>query len=360
MVDHSGLQLSVSFWSPIRLAYGLLPMLEILDRHKLDADKLLSEAGIARFGVMDPSYTINVQQEIKFLTDCYLRIPSEALSLEVAREYGLRGFSVLGLAMQASEDVLSMLRLIARYPRLAWGMFDGTLRLDAHGLHIAFRPQPRLGTAEGFFAERDLACALVMAEEATQQRFPLESVSFRHECTGDPGRYEAFFGCRVQFGAKETGIRTAKATALHPLPQADARICAFYTAQCEAMARSIDQPFRYADAVRNRLLESFVMPDLPTLAERMFLTARTLQRRLRREGVSFSQVLREARKERAEQLLRESTASMEQVATHLGFSDAVAFSHAFKQWTGRSPQHWRRSAINTLASPTRGVQEKEG
>ncbi|MHA7833718.1 MAG: AraC family transcriptional regulator [Algiphilus sp.] len=351
MKNADSLQLTVSFWSPVRLAYGLLPMLELLDRYGQDADRLLHDAGIARFGVMDPSYTITVQQEIAFLTDCYHRIPSAALSLEVAREYGLRGFSVLGLAMQASSDVLSMLRLIARYPRLAWGMFDGTLTLDGAGLRIVLRSQPRLGSAEAFFAERDLACALVMAEEATQQAFPLESVSFRHPCAGDPARYAAFFGCPVHFDAEETGIRAARTAALRPLPQADARICAFYTAQCEAMARSINQPFRYTDAVRNRLLESFVMPDLPTLAERMFLSARTLQRRLRKEGVSFSQVLREARQERAQQLLRESAASMEQIASHLGFSDAVAFSHAFKIWTGQSPQHWQRSALKNADAP---------
>lgn len=343
MTDATAFKLTVSFWSPLRLAYGLLPMLEILDRYALDADGLLHDAGIARFGVMDPSYTITVQQEIAFLSDCFLRIPSDALSLEVAREYGLRGFSVLGLAMQASSDVLSMLRLIARYPRLAWGMFDGELTLDAEGLCIVFRPQPRLGAAEGFFAERDLACALVMAEEATHKPFPLTSVHFRHACSGDPARYAAFFGCPVHFEAGWTGIQARHEAALRPLPQADARICAFYTAQCEAMARGIDVPFRYADAVRNRLLESFVMPDLPTLAQRMFLTERTLQRRLRKEGVSFSQVLREAREERAKQLLRESNASMEQIATTLGFSDAVAFSHAFKSWIGASPQRWRRS-----------------
>lgn len=350
MTDRTALKLTVSFWSPVRLAYGLLPMLEILDRYDLDADRLLHDAGIARFGVMDPSYTITVQQEIGFLTDCFLRIPSRALSLEVAREYGLRGFSVLGLAMQASSDVLSMLRLIARYPRLAWGMFDGELTLDAESLRIAFRSQPRLGRAEGFFAERDLACALVMAEEATQRPFPLNSVHFRHACSGDPARYAEFFGCPVHFEAEWTGIQARHEAALRPLPQADARICAFYTAQCEAMAQGIDLPFRYTDAVRNRLLESFVMPDLPTLAQRMFLTERTLQRRLRKEGVSFSQVLREAREERAKQLLCESNAAMEHIASTLGFSDAVAFSHAFKSWTGQSPQRWRRSAALTTAT----------
>jgi len=343
MTAPASLQLSVSLWSPVRLAYGLLPMLKVLDRYALDADHLLQDAGIARFGVMDPSYTITVQQEIAFFTDSFLRIPNPELSLEIAREYGLRGFSVLGLAMQASGDALSMLRLIARYPRLAWGMFDGELILDAEALRIDFQPQPRLGAAEGFFAERDLACALVMVGEASQAPFPLQEVRFRHACPSEPARYEAFFGCPVRFDAETTGIRAARSLALRPLPQADARICAFYTAQCEAMAQGIDAPFRYTDAVRNRLLESFVMPDLATLAQRMFLTERTLQRRLRREGASFSGVLREAREERAKQLLRESNAAMEHIAGALGFSDAVAFSHAFKSWTGQSPQAWRRA-----------------
>lgn len=336
-------RIAVSLWSPIRLAYGLLPQMAVLQRYDLDPDPLLDQAGIARFGLMDPTYTISIEQEIAFQAAVVKRLDRPALSLEIAREYRLRGFSVLGLAMQASRSPLEMLQLLIRYPRLAWGMFDGYLEISSLGLRVSFAPQPRLGSLQGFVAERDFACAMVLFEEATGAPFPAESVSFRHPCSSDPALYEDFFACPVEFEASDTQLSSSLAAANLALPHADASICAFYTAQCERMSKAMDQPFSYTEAVRTRLLGSLTMPSLEKLAGTLYMTARTLQRRLRDEGASFSQLLREARQQRAEQLLSETRQSIEQIALTLGFNDAAAFSHAFKSWFGQSPLTWRKT-----------------
>ncbi len=341
MDENNRQTLQVSLWSSIRLAYGLLPVITILGRHGINADRLLEQAGIDRFGLMDPGYTISIEQELSFLNAVLRAIPEPTLSLEMARAYRLRGFSVLGLAMQASATPLQMLQAIIRFPRLAWGMFDGHLTVAESTVSICFLPQPRLGAAEGFLVERDIACALVLIEEATESSYPFQSIRFRHRCAGDPAVYEDFFGCPVAFEAEKSEFLVSREAAEQPLPHADPTICAFYSAQCERMSKGMDQPFRYADAVRNRLLGSTVIPNQTALAQSMFMTPRTLQRRLQAESTSFSELLREARHQRADQLLTESQLGMEQIAASLGFSDAVAFSHAFKSWTGRSPQSWR-------------------
>ena len=336
-------RIPVSLWSPIRLAYGLLPLMTVLRRHNIKAEPLLDQAGIARFGLMDPSYTISIEQELAFQAAVKKRLKQPALSLEIAREYRLRGFSVLGLAMQASRNPLEMLQLLIRYPRLAWGMFDGYMELDEQFLKVTFQAQPRLGNLEGFLAERDFACAMVLFEEATGSPFPVESVSFRHACSTEPDIYAAFFNCPVQFNAAETQLCTRIEIASQTLPHADASICAFYTAQCERMSKAMDQPFNYAEAVRNRLLGSLAMPLLEQLAQSMYMTPRTLQRRLSNEDTSFSTILREVRQQRAEQLMQETRQSIEQIAATLGFNDAAAFSHAFKSWHGQSPLAWRKA-----------------
>ena len=71
------------------------------------------------------------------------------------------------------------------------------------------------------------------------------------------------------------------------------------------------------------------------------MTPRTLQRRLKNEGTLFSDLLRDVRQQRAEDSLLEGHLSLERIAEVLGFSDAVAFGHAFKQWTGQTPGRWK-------------------
>lgn len=330
-----------SLWSSIRLAHGLLPVTALLARNGIEADSMLERARIDRFGLMDPGYTISIEQELKFLEAAIRALPSPRASLEMAREYRLRGFSVLGLALQCSSSPLQMLALIIRYPRLAWGMFDGKLTLDTGSARICLFPQPRLAATEGVLAERDLACALTIMEEALEARVSLISVSFRHACSGRVEDYERFFRCPVRFLAENTELVCSQSVLEQPLPQAEPSMFAFYSAQCERMSRGMDRPFSYHEAVRSRLMGDRVVPDLPTLAASMFMTQRTLQRRLRAEGASFSELLRQAREQRSTLLLLDGRESLERIALSLGFADAVAFSHAFKTWTGSAPRDWR-------------------
>ncbi len=59
-------------------------------------------------------------------------------------------------------------------------------------------------------------------------------------------------------------------------------------------------------------------------------------------GTSPKEFCIRARIDRAKQLLRESTLSIEQIAQAMGYADLFFFSRQFKQRTGVPPTHWRR------------------
>lgn len=336
-----------TMWAPLRLAYGLIPLIEVLRRRQVDVGPLLADAGIARFGLTEPGYKIQLEQEICFWQNAIAHLQTPAASLEVARAYRIRGFSVLGLAMQASDSPLHMLQLILRYPRLAWGMFESTMDLSASELRMRLSPHPQLGRSEGFLAERDFGCVVVLTEEAAGQPLPLIEVCFRHRPSGPVAAYEAFFGCPVHFGAPHNELRCDRSVAEHPLPHAELLIRQFYEAQCARMSADLEQPFRYGQTVRERLLRASPIGSLESVAESFFMTTRTLQRRLAAENERFSDILQQVRETRARQLLAETPLALQHIATELGFSDAVAFSHAFRSWTGDSPGQWRQRQSQT-------------
>lgn len=84
--------------------------------------------------------------------------------------------------------------------------------------------------------------------------------------------------------------------------------------------------------------------DLDYVAERLHMSPRTLQRRLRLLGVSFSDILDGLRRQKAEVMLRRGDYSLAQVAETLGYTDTTNFSRAFRRWTGMSPRRYRRPA----------------
>ena len=71
---------------------------------------------------------------------------------------------------------------------------------------------------------------------------------------------------------------------------------------------------------------------------------RSLQRKLQTEGVSFRDVVAEARHKLAVVYLGDASLSMTNVACLRGFAEGAAFTRAFKRWTGKAPIEYRKGA----------------
>jgi AraC-like DNA-binding protein len=84
-------------------------------------------------------------------------------------------------------------------------------------------------------------------------------------------------------------------------------------------------------------------PPLALVAAVTGFKARTLQRRLAEGGVTFSQLVEEARRSMALTLLQAHGIKLVDVALDLGYSDNANFVRAFKRWTGSTPGAIRKS-----------------
>jgi AraC-like DNA-binding protein len=76
-------------------------------------------------------------------------------------------------------------------------------------------------------------------------------------------------------------------------------------------------------------------------AEKLGVSVRTLQSRLTRSDLRFSDILEEQRIELAKEYLRQEQMSLDEVAVLLGYSEQTSFGRAFKRWTGSTPQRFR-------------------
>ena len=70
---------------------------------------------------------------------------------------------------------------------------------------------------------------------------------------------------------------------------------------------------------------------------------RRLSRELRAQGTTLSAEIRKLRTERATRELVSTDRQVAAIAQTVGFADPTVFSRAFKNWTGLSPQNYRRT-----------------
>jgi len=128
----------------------------------------------------------------------------------------------------------------------------------------------------------------------------------------------------------------------------------------ELPATALDAPLADADAQADpavpielaltesiRLVLRHALPTghagLPHAARLAGVTPRTLQRWLDREGSTFEALLDDLRREEALRRLAMPTATVAEIAGHLGYADPSNFTRAFRRWTRVAPRDYRAS-----------------
>lgn len=96
---------------------------------------------------------------------------------------------------------------------------------------------------------------------------------------------------------------------------------------------------RVRDLLRNALPK---LPNQEEVAKQLFLSPRTLHRRLEEEGSSFRAIKDALRRDMALARLAKSRDPIAQVAADLGYADPSAFYRACVEWTGMAPARYRQ------------------
>jgi AraC-like DNA-binding protein len=94
---------------------------------------------------------------------------------------------------------------------------------------------------------------------------------------------------------------------------------------------------------RSVLMENIGPEDLSLnrFAEICGTHPRQMQRILSAQGVTYSQMKDEARRHLAVELVANTSTPIAQIALRVGLSGPSALTRAFRQWTGRTPTHFR-------------------
>ena len=82
--------------------------------------------------------------------------------------------------------------------------------------------------------------------------------------------------------------------------------------------------------------------DIKSVAEKIDISPRTLQRQLQQDQTSFSQLLENLRHELAMQKIAHTNLEFKAIAEELGYSTPGHFTRAFKGWTGKTPTQFRQ------------------
>jgi AraC-like DNA-binding protein len=89
---------------------------------------------------------------------------------------------------------------------------------------------------------------------------------------------------------------------------------------------------------------------LESIASSLRVEPRSLQRRLKQEGVTFRDLVDDWRKARARTLVTQTRLPLSEISLALGYADQSIFSRAFQRWYGAGPLAYRQQALKDAVS----------
>ena len=96
-----------------------------------------------------------------------------------------------------------------------------------------------------------------------------------------------------------------------------------------------------------RKIISFYITDenlsIEVIADIAGLSTRSLQRMMKKHGMSYNELLNASRRQYAETRLNNSASKISEIAYQLGYNDTAHFTRAFKRWTGMTPTQYRNT-----------------
>lgn len=175
----------------------------------------------------------------------------------------------------------------------------------------------------------------------------LQAVELRYPAIVDERTASRLMPHRISHDARENCIRFPDHFLDRPVIRTHAelvRLLAHFPFDLEE-ARSKSTPLseRVAILLGSALADGEAMPTGLQLADRFSISMATFKRRLSAEGTSLSRLKADCRRELSQQLLADRTLAIGEIALRASFSDTTTFSRAFRQWTGKSPDRWRRA-----------------
>lgn len=324
-------------------------MLSVLDEAGLDSQAALDAADMPE-GLPALPGEISAAQELQFQR-AFVSITGYRpdLWLQTGLRYHLPSYGQLGMALMTATTLNEMVKTSVSTRALDYSLAgirpiirDETLKGEV--IDISTVPE----TMREFTVFRDIGAIATALRDVWAGEFPVKRIQL---AVPRPSRgVFRLLGTEIVFGAEDNAILWDGDHSRQRLQYGDPVLHAAYVQDVQAKAQLHDPKQDLVEVLSAALTRNDSTPlSLAMLAAEIGSSERTLQRRLLARGLRFRDLLEEARRRVALDLLTGTSIPIAEIAWRLGYSETTSFNHAFRRWTGGSPAMIRKDKRASVA-----------
>ena len=329
----------------IPTAQGGLSRLAIarLKRADVPVVPLLRRVGLTPEVIADPEERLSVRSQITLLDEAAIALQDDCLGFTLACDFDPREIGLLYYVMASSHTLGEALKRGARYSQITNEALvvryqEGNRLI----IHLSYSGVPR--HSDRHQIEFCMFAVMRICRVLTGQNLVPQHFSIAHYRSEGTAKMSRFVGTKVEFGADTDEIALNSNARELPIIHADPYLNNLLLKICEAALTdrrgNVSQlRTRVENAISSLLPHGRVVVD--DVARSLGMSERTLARKLSDEGLNFTEILQQLRRDLAVRYLDDRKLHVSKIAWLLGFTEVSAFTHTFKRWTGKTPSQMR-------------------
>ncbi len=328
-------------------AYYFATMVGLLEDQGISEAQLLSHTGVesvrslAEFGI----------SAVQMDTVC-----TNAIELSGDKQFGLRLGSnlpissqgIFGYALMSSATVGDALKLLIRYGRdlipavqIEMQHHDGRVDVLMKAAHLPL-------DLEQFYCEV-LYSAIINSGSllvGDNSVLTMTTLELDYGAPSNTDLYHQTFGPEIQFDSNRCAMSFNEEILSVAISTANPVAQDIFRRECDRLSSLDSRRGGVSERVQTLLLQAgSEFPTSAVVAQKLYMSESTLQRRLASEGCRYQQLLDQIRYRLANEYLIGTTLPVAEIASLLGFSDTTNFRRSFRRWSNTTPSAIRRNEI---------------
>lgn len=328
----------------------LLSLFTLLEQKGIDIKNFLIESGI------DPDIAAYPDRRVSLETLSNLHEKASALIHDdfIGLHQGevFTGFSnILGYVLMNCRDAGEAIEKYTKYQQIVDEGRIFSSHIDGDRLILQFRAAEPSIQNDRHLTEHLMVGIITYTRilSGWDGRDGRHEVHFMHKAPHDISEYERIFQCKPHFQSHMNGLVFDKSFLKLPVLQPNRELLFVLEGYAREALSKLQQDTSHAGKVKRIIVDILrgESPTIETIASHVNMSVRSLQLKLKEEGTTYSTLLAEGRRELAQAYLKDRNAPIEEIAYLLGFSEPSVFHRTFKRWTGTTPGHYRKQALDT-------------
>jgi AraC-like DNA-binding protein len=250
----------------------------------------------------------------------------------------------LGVAIMACPTLRSAIETTAYFVGLRTPFCQIKLFSEQNNLIVEFSMDDVLGDQHE--AALDFILATTKRGIIDLALRPLSRVTLQLQRSRpeNAAEYEQVLGCFVEYGQSRNSFIFISTELDQALPGANPEEYEAAIGRIRSQSEFMNSKLPTKEVVLNTFFENIGhICKLEEVAAKLFVTPRTLQRRLKLEATTFQLLRDEWLAQQSIEYLKASGLSIEVSSALVGYSDEANFRRAFKRWFGCAPRRYLRA-----------------